>query len=276
MLRLVVFAVLAVALMVTDHRDDHLSVVRSSLSAALYPVRVAIDFPFQASRWAADSLSSRDALLAENRRLREEQLLAHGRMEKYEHLVAENRRLRALLESSAKVEDRVLIAELINVDMDPFSRRIVLNKGLRHGVIAGQSLIDAKGIMGQVADVDPLSSTALLITDPSHALPVQLNRTGYRSIAVGTGAPNLLELRHVPNNVDLAVRDLVVTSGLGGRFPAGYPVGHIASIERDSSRAFARVFVRPSANLERNREVLLILPPSDESSMSGDSAAPSL
>ncbi len=262
--------------MVADHRQDHLSVVRSTLSVGLYPVRIAVDFPFKASRWVSDTLTSREALLAENRQLREEQLLTKGRMEKYQHLTTENMRLRALLASSAKVEDRVLIAELINVDMDPFSRRIVLNKGLRHGVIAGQSLIDAKGIMGQVAHVDPLSSTALLITDPSHALPVQINRTGYRSIAVGTGAPNVLELRHVPNNVDLAVRDLVVTSGLGGRFPAGYPVGHIMTIERDSSRAFARVFVQPSANLERNREVLLILPPADGSSAPVDVAAPSL
>lgn len=262
--------------MVADHRADHLSLVRGTLSTALYSVRVVVDFPFQVSRWASETLASRQTLLKENRRLRHEQLLTKGRMEKYEHLSSENRRLRALLESSAKVEDRVLIAELINVDMDPFSRRIVLNKGLRHGVIAGQSLIDANGIMGQVSHADPLSSTALLITDPSHALPVQINRTGYRSVAVGTGAPSLLELRHVPNNVDLAVRDLIVTSGLGGRFPAGYPVGYILSIERDSSRAFAKVFVRPSANLERNREVLLILPPPDENVDAAPVKSPSL
>lgn len=247
--------------MAVDHRKDHLNALRTTLSAAVYPVRVAIDLPFEASEWAAESLASRGSLLEENQRLRRERLLIRGRLEKFDHLEAENRRLRALLESSAKVEDRVLIAELINVDMDPFSRRIVLNKGIRHGVVAGQSLIDANGIMGQIAHVDPLSSTALLITDPSHALPVQVNRTGYRGIAVGTGRPDTLELRHVPNNVDLRVRDLIVTSGLGGRFPPGYPVGRITSIQRDSARAFAQVEIQPSAKLERNREVLLIVPP---------------
>ena len=247
-------------MMAVDHRQDHLTGVRSALSAAVYPLRVAIDFPFEASRWAAATFASRHSLIEDNKRLRREQLVIKGRLEKFDHINAENRRLRALLESSAKVSDRVLIAELINVDMDPFSRRIVLNKGLRHGVIAGQSLIDANGIMGQVSHVDPLSSIALLITDASHALPVQVNRTGYRSIAVGTGRPDTLELRHVANNIDLKVADLIVTSGLGGRFPSGYPVGRITNIERDSARAFARVEIQPSAKLDRNREVLLILP----------------
>jgi rod shape-determining protein MreC len=256
------FAILvSLLIMSIDHREDHLSAVRSALSSLVYPVRVAIDFPFEVSRWTSETMASRETLLAENGRLRRERLLIQGRLEKYDHLSEENRRLRALLQSSAKVEDHVLIAELINVDMDPFSRRIVLNKGLRHGVVAGQSLIDANGIMGQIANVDPLSSTALLITDPSHALPVQINRTGYRGVAVGTGRPDTLELRHVPNNVDLQVQDLVVTSGLGGRFPPGYPVGRITSIKRDSARAFAHVEIRPSAKLERNREVLLIVPP---------------
>ncbi len=124
----------------------------------------------------------------------------------------------------------------------------------------GQPLIDAHGVMGQVIHVSPFSSSALLITDPSHALPVQLNRNGLRSVAVGTGASNTLELTHLPNNADVVVGDIVVTSGLGGRFPSGYPVGTVISVETDTGQPFAKVAVEPAAQLERNREVLLVWP----------------
>jgi rod shape-determining protein MreC len=144
--------------------------------------------------------------------------------------------------------------------MDPFSRRIVLNKGTRDGVYSGQSLIDSNGVMGQIVHAGPFSSNALLITDPSHALPVQAHRSGLRAVAVGTGPMNLLKLLHIPNNADLRVGDLLVTSGLGGRFPPGYPVGHVTSIERDRGRPFANIRVEPTARLERNREVLLVWP----------------
>ena len=168
--------------------------------------------------------------------------------------------MRELLESSARIPDHVLVAELLAVDMAPFTRRIVINRGIKDGVVEGQSLLDANGIMGQVVHVGPMSSTALLITDPSHALPVQVNRTGFRAIAVGTGASDQLELTHVTNDVDLRVGDTIVTSGMGGRFPPGYPVGRIVSLRRDRGEPFASVQIRPSARLERNREVLLVVP----------------
>jgi len=142
--------------------------------------------------------------------------------------------------------------------MDPFSRRIVLNKGSREGVHEGQSLIDSRGVMGQVVHVGPFTSNALLITDPSHALPVQVNRNGLRAVAIGTGPLNRLRLSHVTNDADIAEGDTLVTSGLGGRFPRGYPVGRVVSIERDKGRPFASIVVEPSAELERNREVLLV------------------
>jgi rod shape-determining protein MreC len=146
------------------------------------------------------------------------------------------------------------------VDMDPYSRRIVLNKGTRDGVEQGQSLIDANGIMGQVVHAGTFSSSALLITDPSHALPVQLERSGLRAVALGTGPENLLRLSHVPNSSDVRIGDTLVTSGLGGRFPSGYPVGTVVDVERDSGRPFATIMVEPVAELERNREVLLVWP----------------
>ena len=208
----------------------------------------------------AENFTSRQNLVSENARLRENQFLLDTRLEKLADLEAENRRLRKLLVSSAKIGERVLVAELLSVDMDPYSRRIVLNKGSRDGVEAGQSLIDSNGVMGQVVHVAPFSSNALLITDPSHALPVQNHRSGLRSLAVGTGPLNQLELAHLPNNADVRIGDVLVTSGLGGRFPAGYPVGRIVNVQRNRGRPFATVTVQPSARLERNREVLLVWP----------------
>jgi rod shape-determining protein MreC len=223
-----------------------------------YPLQYGVDLPIQTGRWVMENLASRHALVKENAALRRQQFLLRAQMEKYADLEAENRRLRGLLNSSQRLGERVLIAELLAVDMDPFSRRIVLSKGSRDQVTVGQALIDANGIIGQVVEVGMFSSAALLITDPSHAIPVQIIRNGLRSIAVGTGSLNLLELSYVPNNADVVVGDLMVTSGLGGKFPAGYPVGKVLSVERDTGQPFARVLIEPSALLERNREVLLI------------------
>ena len=251
---------MSVALMTLDHRANYLDKLRGGLLTAIYPLQIMVDGPIRATHWVLEGLSSRDTLVTQNRTLRQEQLLVNARLAKFADLEAENKRLRSLLDSSAKIADRVLIAEIMAVDLDPFSRRIVINKGTKDGVIVGQSLIDSNGIMGQVVTAGPVSSNALLITDPSHAMPVQVNRNGLRSVAIGTGTQNLLELSHIPNNADVRVGDLLVTSGLGGRFPSGYPVGRIVSVARDNGQAFARVNVKPSARLERNREVLLVWP----------------
>ena len=200
----------------------------------------------------------RRTILAENARLREERLRIRTRLEKLDALEAENRRLRNLLGSSERVTERVLVAELISVDMDPFSRRIVLNKGAQDGVSPGQALIGTNGVMGQIIHVGPFTSNALLITDPSHALPVQIHRNGLRAVALGTGPLNLLKLSYIPNNADVRINDRIVTSGLGSRFLSGYPVGKVVEIRRDQGQSFAEVYVEPSAMLERTREVLLV------------------
>ncbi len=257
-MRLVLATIASVVLMTADHKAGHLESARAALSTLVYPLQYAVHLPIRASGWIAENLSARGDLLSENSRLRLERLRLQARLEKLAELEAENRRLRALLDSSVKTGEKVLIAELLSVDMNPFSRRIVLNKGRRDGVYSGQSLVDSRGVMGQVVSVGPLSSSALLITDPSHALPVQVHRTGLRAIATGTGASDAVVLSHIPNNADIRVGDLLVTSGLGGRFPHGYPVGRVISLKRDSGQPFAEVKVEPSARLERNREVLLI------------------
>ncbi|MEM7408108.1 MAG: rod shape-determining protein MreC [Pseudomonadota bacterium] len=258
--RLCVAVVACIVLMTADHRYKHLADIRSVLATVVYPVQKAAHMPVEFYAWAQESLASRQALLEVNAELRRKELLFASRLEKFAELEAENRRLRQLLDSSTKVADRVLIAELLSVDMDPFSRRILLDKGANDGVQEGQSLIDANGIMGQIVHTGAVTSQALLITDPSHALPAQINRTGLRCIAVGTGSSDVLELKHIPLNEDVRVGDLVVTSGLGGRFQRGYPVGRVISVERDSAQSFATVRVKPAAALERNREVLLVWP----------------
>ena len=256
--RVVVVAVLSVVLMTADHRGRHVDAMRSLLATLVYPLQYAIDLPIRGGNWLADNLSSRQTLMRENERLRRENFSAQSKLERYAELEAENQRLRELLDSAARVGVQVLIAERLAVDLDPYSRRIVLNKGIRDGVQVGQSLIDANGIMGQVVEAGPFSSSAVLITDPSHALPVQVRRSGLLGVAVGTGPLDQLQLTHVPINADVLVGDVLVTSGLGGRFPSGYPVGRVVSVNRDSGRPFAQVTVESSADLERNREVLLV------------------
>jgi len=251
-------AVISVVLMTADHRAGHMESVRAVLSTLVYPLQYAVHLPIGGTAWVVENLSSRTDLIAENQRLKIERLRLQARLEKLVELEAENRRLRTLMHSSVKTGEKVLIAELLSVDMNPFSRRIVLNKGQRDGVYSGQSLVDSQGVMGQVVSVGSFSSTALLITDPSHALPVQLHRTGLRAVAVGSGVPDAVTLSHIPNNADIRVGDLLVTSGLGGRFPNGYPVGRVTRVQRDSGQPFADVEVEPSARLERNREVLLL------------------
>ena len=253
-----VAVVASIALMSVDHRASHLESARGLLTTALYPLQLAIHLPIRTGEWLSEQFSTRSTILAENARLREEQLRLRTRLEKLDTLEAENRRLRSLLGSSEQVAERVLVAELISVDMDPFSRRIVLNRGARDGVSPGQTLIGSNGVMGQIIHVGPFTSNALLITDPSHALPVQVHRNGLRAVARGTGSLNLLKLSHVPNNADVQVDDRVVTSGLGSRFLSGYPVGKVIEIRRDQGQPFAEVYVEPSAMLERTREVLLV------------------
>jgi rod shape-determining protein MreC len=185
-------------------------------------------------------------------------MMLKAQMQKYVSLEIENMRLRRLLEASERLGERILAAELISVDLDPFSHRVVVNKGSRHGIFVGQPLLDADGVYGQVVHVGPLSSTVMLITDPAHALPVQVSRTGLRAIAAGTGAMDRLDLLHIPNNADVAEGDLLISSGLGGVFPAGYPVGIVQSIKIDTTQPYAAVVATPMAELDKSREVMIV------------------
>lgn len=241
-----------------DHRQHHMETVRSFLSVLTYPLQYVASFPVSASHWMAETLATRDRLQKQNARYREENLLLQARLQKLIALEAENMRLRDLVESSFKIGDRALIAELVAVNMDPYKHQVLINKGSRSGAFVGQAVLDANAVMGQVTHISPLTSTVLMITDASHALPVQISRNGLRTIAVGTGRIHQLELPHLPNNADILEGDLLVTSGLGGHFPQGYPVAVVTSVTQDPGEPFLTAIATPSAHLERSREVLLV------------------
>jgi rod shape-determining protein MreC len=265
--RIVAFILASLIIMTVDHRHGHLQKVRSALSVFVYPLQYVANLPVTITYWASESLVTRTRLVEENDLLREERLGLSRKVQKYAFLAAENERLREMLQSSMKLDERVLITELVAVDLQPLRHQILINKGQRDGVFYGQPIVDANGVMGQVVHVGPLSSTVLLLTDPTHAIPVQINRSGLRSIAVGTGQSHILQLEHLPNNVDIKEGDLVVSSGLGGRFPPGYPVGVVDDISRIPGEPFAKVAIIPSAQLERSREFLLVWPEASTESL---------
>ncbi len=258
--RTLVICLLSIGLMVLDNQNQHMETVRSVLATAAYPIRVLIDLPSTIGQWLGENLSTRDTLLSENRTLKDRILVQNARLQRMAALEAENERLRALLDSTAKVGDRVLIAEIMSVDMNPFRHKIVVNKGSRDEVFVGQAMIDAEGVIGQVIRDQLYSAEALLITDVDHALPVELLRNQLRTIAVGTGDLERLSLPFLPRNADVIEGDLLVTSGLGGTFPPGYPVGTIERVSGESGQPFLTISARPSAGLNRIREVLLIWP----------------
>lgn len=253
-----VAVLVSLALMLADHRQQHLESVRSVLSAVTYPLYFIANLPWTGSRWLGDTFATRSRLQQENRALRKENLLLQTRQQKLASLEAENVRMRELLDSSFRVGERVLIAELVAVDLDPYRQQVLVNKGSSSGVYRGQPVLDANSVMGQVTHINRFSATVLLITDARHALPVQVNRNGLRTVAMGSGRINELELPHLPNNADIIPGDLLVTSGLGGVFPPGYPVAEVISVVREPGQSFATVKARPQAHLDRAREALLV------------------
>lgn len=250
----------SVILMAVDHRQHYLEGVRSAISVVVYPLQYLVDLPVSASSWIGENLSGRKTLLEENSRLRMQQTLLKAQLQKFNAIEAENLRLRELLQSSKKVGERVLVGELLAVDLEPFTRQIVINKGSRHGVYIGQPLIGADGVMGQVVHVGPLSAVAMLISDANHAIPVQVNRNGLRAIAMGTGEPDRLSVPFLPLSADISAGDLLVSSGLGGHFPPDYPVAVVTEVSKDPTRPYAVISAAPTASLETSREVLLVWP----------------
>lgn len=256
--RFLLLAGLSILLLVIDHRDNHLDTVRKAIGATVYPLRIIVDAPVSAWRWVNETTATRNELRLENSRLNAERLLTRARLQRYSSLEAENARLRTLLEATARVREQVRVAEILSVSSDPFRHLLVLDKGTSDNVYDGQAVIDADGIIGQIIEAGLLSSLTMLISDPGHDLPVEVNRNGLRTIARGTGEFDRLDLPFLPNNADIVPGDLLVTSGRGGAFPSGYPVAIVNSVTRIPQEPFAAVTATPSAALNQVREVMLI------------------
>ncbi len=257
-LRLIVLALVSAGLMVADHRQHHLAVIRDWLSAAAYPVQWAVQAPLAAWSATRESFASRSRVEADNVRLAADNFVLRLKQMRFDSLEQENQRLRAAGESTSRVVQRSLVAEIVRVDLDPFRQRVLVNKGSRDGVFRGQAALDANGIFGQVTRAGPVSAEVILISDPEHAIPVQVNRTGARSIALGTGRSGLLSLPYLPRNADVVAGDLLVSSGLGGVYPPGYPVGKVTNVVRDPGEPLLAIEAEPLAGLDRVPEILLV------------------
>ena len=261
-----VLALTAVILMIIDRSTDWLRPFRHLADYAVRPLYWITEIPGRMEQWSVEKFASRDDLIEENRRLRQERLIYRGRLQRMSELAAENLRLLQLLNASKLLIDSVLLGEVIGISPSAFRHTLTIDRGLTDGVYVGQPVLDAEGLMGQVIEVYSGHCLVLLITDASHALPVKVLRNGVRSIAEGTADYNRLSLRFVSPTSDIHLGDQLVSSGLGGRFPAGYPVGVISSIEHQPGSVFVNIEVEPSASLDESTHVLLVFSSSTQDS----------
>lgn len=257
-LRLLAYLFAALLLMVVDHRGDWLAEIRRQAGTAVAPLYWLASAPVRLGTSGAEQFSSRQRLHDDNATLREQLLLANARLHRLEAVANENLRLRDLLGGTRGFELQVQLASVLDIDLDPFRHRVVLDQGAREGVVPGQALIDAGGLAGQVIDVQPRRSIALLVTDPDHAVPVQVVRSGLRLLVYGTGESDRLELKNIPQSGDIQAGDLLVTSGIGGGFPAGFPVGTVTALRPDATQLFLEADARPATAAERSGEMLLV------------------
>src|SRR5690349_4923035 len=247
---------MSVTLMFLDQRGEWLRDVRYVLQAAAYPIQLAVSSPSAAWRWMSESVQTRDALRIENEQLRTRQRQLEIRTQRYDALARENAELRGLRDALPPVADKWLIAEVVNVQPNSLRQSVLLNRGTRNGVFKSQAVLDDYGLIGQTTHVGPWSAEVILITDPEHEVPVQIERTGMRTIAAGTGTG--LALPYLPANADVKSGDLLITSGLGGVFPQGYPVARVTGVQRDAVQPLAQVRAQPLARMDRVREVMLV------------------
>src|SRR5579863_2855889 len=256
--RFTLYAALSFVVMFLDQRHGWLEHARYVLQAATYPIQLAVSSPASAWKWLQEVSETRDALRAENARLRDQDRLLALRAMRYEALARENGELRGLQDALPPVAERWLAAEIVTVQVNGLRQRLLLNRGQTNGVFKGQAVLDDKGLIGQTVHVGPWSAEVILITDPEHAVPVRIERTGLRTIAVGGGDTSSLALPYLPGNADIRSGDLLVTSGLGGVFPEGYPVARVTEVHRDAVQPLAQVRAAPLAHIDTDSELMLV------------------
>jgi rod shape-determining protein MreC len=243
-----------------DHQFNYFARFRSTLSVVVAPIQFFVDRPVGFIRWAETSFTTQQNLLMENAQLRARQLLLYAKLQKVIALENENDQLKALLRSSSNIHEKVTVAQLLAVDLAPYTQQIIIDKGVKDDVYIGQPVLDAYGVMGQIIAVGPINSRVLLITDTRSAIPVQDNRNGNRAIASGLGIDGSLELINVPITTDYKKGDFLVTSGLGGHYPPGYPVGIINKVKLSPGERFLNINITPAAHVNQSRQVLLVWP----------------
>lgn len=257
-LRFSFYALLALLLMYLDQRGNWGGRMRYGLMAVAYPIQAAVNSPSAAWLWITESTRTRAQLRSDNDGLRAHQRELELALMRAQALQQENAELRGLRAALPPLTKKWVLAEVINIETDPLRQRLLINRGANDGVHVNQPVIDATGVLGQVAHVGPWSAEVILITDPEHALPVQIGRNGLRTIAVGSGNANQLVLPYLAVNSDVKSGDLLQSSGLGGVFPAGYPVGRVIGVRRESKQLLAQVEAEPLARIDRAREVMLL------------------
>ncbi len=243
-----------------DHRMSSFDVVRGYLQSFVSPLQYIANTPKQFMTWAAENIVTRQKLLAENQKYHLQELLFHEQKMQLDIIKQENERLRSLLASPLRTNIKKMVAEILSVDSDPYTHQVVINRGASDGVYEGQPVLDEQGIVGQILHVGTTSSRVILITDISHAVPVRVQRNGLRLIASGSGRIERLIHNFVPHSADIRVGDLLVSSGLGGKYPEGYPVARITTVNQNESREFATVLSQPVAQIDRLRYLLLLSP----------------
>jgi rod shape-determining protein MreC len=262
--RILVLVAISIALMLIDHRTRQLEKFRNIVQTAVYPIMFISTLPREIVRGFTKSLETSSNLQTVNESLRQENLLLHSRLEKLHSLEADNRRLKHLLGQSEQIAEQVLLAELVEVSLEPYTQQISLNKGSRDNVYVGQPVINGDGVVGQVVHTSQFQSTVTLLTDPGSAIPVMVMRNGLRGVLFGTGVRNKLAMPYMTADADIRIGDLLVSSGMGGRFPTGYPVATVTGIRQDPSDEFLTINTLPVTQLDHGREVLLIWPETSE------------
>lgn len=257
-LRALILVVLSIALMVMDKRMASFTSIRAAMTLPAAPLQYAVNFPTRLMDTISQVVSSHHKLVTENAKLKSEQLLMYGRLQRFTAIEAENDYLKSLLQSSRKVKGKTLIAELLAIATEPFIHQVTLDKGKRDGVYDGQPVLDATGVMGQVIEAGPTTSRVLLINDSRSGIAVQNARSGIRAVAAGANYSDRLSLMYVPKTADVQIGDLFLTSGMGDHYQEGYPVGKVISVTKDPSHQFSEIRLRPCAHLDTSRQVLLI------------------
>ena len=258
--KLIIFVVLSFILLINDQRNNYLSILRNSIAIAIYPLQSAVEIPSRLTDWFDLRIKSKEILIKENQNLLSQQKINSSILQRYESLEQENERLKQILNAASNLDNKVEITRIISVNVNPYRHTIVIDKGERDGVYEGQVLLGADGVIGQILHTNFLTSEAILISDSDHALPVEINRNGLRTIVLGNGSYTKLDVPYIPNNTDIEIGDLLVTSGLGGKFPSGYPVAKVDFIESDLSEQFYKVSAKPIAYLNQVRELMLLKP----------------